>query len=271
MLFLHYSWIISLVCLTLYSERVSSWVPLPHDSNTRPGRMVPSVILTKTMSKQLKSPTQLFVSSSSSTSTKLQFGNTMKIANRLPTRDLKQVQDFLQNPSLIVETVYDASKYTKHYPGCYTIRFASIPIPGIDTITPEITLEFTSENNVINMKSKAWKLTSTKLFKDSKFMNSFNILLNGYVEIDVVKSQQEGFIHTIGSVCYEVEGEKPMLLKATPNFILDKTIQLIQSCVEDFVSKRFSTRYLEAFKIYLQQSKQQLQQQQPVASNPIVK
>lgn len=183
---------------------------------------------------------------------KLSFGNKMDIRVRLPTRDLGLAEGFMSCPHLIVETAYDHSRYTKVHEGTYIIRFAQIPIPGIDTVIPEIEVDFLTRNSSIQMQSKSCVLKGGPIVRDTRFLQSFKINLTGQLSIDHSKPSADGSLLAVGQVVYAVQGEKPMLLRAAPSFILDGTINFIQNRVADFVMKQFSKKLLRAFQVYAQ-------------------
>lgn len=163
------------------------------------------------------------------------------------------------------------------------LKTNSFPIPGIDTITPEIEVDFVYDNGVIKMSSGNWTLrgTSGGIVKDSRFMRSFTISLTGQLglaNIDISDSTYESvppsllpssngkvvgsssMITAKGWVEYTVEGEKPNIFKAAPPFVLDATIKLIKNSVNEFATLHFSAKLLRAFRMFLLASKSKVKQ-----------
>eukprot|EP01031_Cornospumella_fuschlensis_P037112 gene37112-45048_t len=181
---------------------------------------------------------------------KLSFGNKMDIRVRLPTRDAVLAENFLQQPHLIVEAAYDASQYVKRNNTSYLIQFAQIPIPGVDTVSPEVEVSFVYQPAArrVVMQSQSWTLKGGPIVRDSQFLKSFHLLLEGVLALEL--NPQTGAISAVGQVEYSVRGDKPALLRAAPPFILDGTIRFIQSCVADFVLRQFGAKLLAAFQAF---------------------
>jgi len=180
----------------------------------------------------------------------LKFGNNMDIRVRLPTRDVEIAKEFLQDPTIIIESTYDKSRLTRLSNTLWKIRLADITIPAIDVISPEMEIEFKAvEGNKITMKSMKWALKGTgPIMRDSTFLASFDIKLTGYLELEVSSS---ALIVAVGGVTFEVQGEKPGVFRNAPPFLLETAINLIQGLVVDFASKQFSGRLLKAFTAFL--------------------
>lgn len=180
----------------------------------------------------------------------LKFGNNMDIRVRLPTRDVEIAKEFLQDPTIIIESTYDKSRLARLSDTLWKIRLADITIPAIDVISPEMEIEFKAvEGNKITMKSMKWALKGTgPIMRDSKFLSSFDIKLNGYLELETTSS---ALIVAVGGVSFEVQGEKPGIFRNAPPFLLETAINLIQGLVVDFASKQFSGRLLKAFTAFL--------------------
>jgi hypothetical protein len=182
----------------------------------------------------------------------MKFGNKMQIRVRLPTRDRALAEEFLKDPTIIIESTYDKSRALRLSETLWRIKFAEIPIPGIDVVSPELEIDFRYDNQSIYMKSDKWALKGNnngKILKDSKFMSTFNIKLTGQLSIEL-NSQQNAPMVASGWVIYEAEGHKPAVLRNAPSFILDGTINLIQSLVADFVTKKFGAKLLQSFTLY---------------------
>lgn len=115
----------------------------------------------------------------------LSFGNSMKIQIKFPTKDKELVQEFLDDPSYLVESTWDSNKLKRITPTVYLLQFIAIPIPGIDVITPEIEVSFENINGIIYMNSGNWTIKgmSGKILKDSNFLKTFEINLVGQLMI----------------------------------------------------------------------------------------
>lgn len=115
----------------------------------------------------------------------LSFGNSMKIQIKFPTKDKELVQEFLADPSYLVESTWDSNKLKRITPTIYLLQFIAIPIPGIDIITPEIEVSFENINGIIHMNSGNWTIKgmSGKILKDSNFLKTFEINLVGQLMI----------------------------------------------------------------------------------------
>lgn len=193
----------------------------------------------------------------------LKFGNKMDIRVRLPTRDRLLAEDFIKDPTVIIQSTYDSSKATRLSDTLWRIKFAEIPIPGIDTVSPELDMDFRYANGSIYMQSSQWALKGSKnsqILKDSKFIQSFNIKLQGELTLEypgraltstspavAPADISGGLIVAVGFVDFQAQGERPSALQRAPAFVLDGTINFIQSLVTDFVSKKFSTKLLNSF------------------------
>ena len=179
----------------------------------------------------------------------MSFGSKIPMKVPLPTRDAEQAKSFISNLDSIVESTYEAGKYTKMADGTYLLQFATLPLPGVDRITPEIEVKFVydSTEGTVKMSSGNWTLRGTTgVLKDSRFMQTFAIELDGFLKIvgsgDTVVAE--------GYVQYTVQGEKPSIFKRAPSFVLDKTIDFIKENVNDFAARDFQIKFLKAFRVY---------------------
>jgi len=109
----------------------------------------------------------------------------MKIQIKFPTKDNELVEEFLMEPSYLVESTWDSNKLKRITPTIYLLQFIAIPIPGIDVITPEIEVSFENINGVVHMNSGNWTIKgmSGKILKDSNFLKTFEIKLVGQLMI----------------------------------------------------------------------------------------
>ena len=78
----------------------------------------------------------------------------------LPTRDADQARTFISNLDSMVENTYEQGKYVKMDQGKYLLKFSTLPLPGVDKITPEIEVQFLydKEEGTIRMNSGNWTL-----------------------------------------------------------------------------------------------------------------
>ena len=143
----------------------------------------------------------------------------------------------------------------------YIIQFPGILIPALETILPEIEVNFKTQNGTIFMESGAWVLKSStnEIIKDSRFMSSFDIILRGQLSLEPSHSYENivagtcpptQLIVASGWVDYQVQGKIPRIFRSAPQFFLTSTIQFIQNCAADFVTKQFSKKLLSSFKAF---------------------
>ena len=183
------------------------------------------------------------------------FGNRIDLCIKLPTRDNAIATSFISNPTKIIETTWDGSKRTKINDNSYLLKFRDFPLPGIDSISPEIEVSIDFLDGKLKMLSKEWKIRSKTgaLLKDSKFMKKFDIKLVG--EIGIEESvPHASYVVARGWVEYKVQGTKPTIFRMAPSFVLDGTIRLIQDNVNEYASKEFSERFLKGFRQHLLKS-----------------
>lgn len=185
------------------------------------------------------------------------FGRRMEVDVLLPTRDQRLASAFLQKPEYIIQSTFEQDKFQQLTDEKYLIKFLAIPIPGLDVVTPEIELDFVSEQGKVSMRSNGWTLRgqSGDVLKDSKFMQSFDINIVGELYLNNKQAVEAGGpaapIRANGWVEYRVHGRKPTVFQRAPGFLLDGTINLIQDSAADFVYKRFSVQLLKAFRLYM--------------------
>lgn len=103
----------------------------------------------------------------------ISFSSRLPIVVNLPTRDVEQAQTFLSKTDLIVESTWESGKLAKISDGKYLFQFPTIALPGFDSITPAVEVQFSylSSDSSIRMSSGQWSLGGTgKGIKDSRFM-----------------------------------------------------------------------------------------------------
>jgi len=180
------------------------------------------------------------------------FNSLLPINVVLPTRDRDTACVFLSNTCSIVESTWDSAKLVKLNDEQYVFKFPTLPIPGFEPITPEIEVRFEySPEGVIKMKSSNWNLggDNNGKMKDSRFMSIFQIELEGSLCI-LPQADPTASVSAEGYVKYTVRGEKPSLLNAAPDFLIDRTIEVIKDSVGLFAGKSFSDKLLKAFRTY---------------------
>jgi hypothetical protein len=169
----------------------------------------------------------------------------------LPTRDPDQARKFISNFDTIVEATYETGKYEKIGPGKYLLKFNTLPLPGVDKITPEIEVNFqySPEEGTIRMSSGNCILKGTTgVLKDSRVMQTFAIELEGLLKI--VPNTVTNTVNAEILVKYVVQGEQPSIFKAAPDIFLDSTIEFIKNNINDFASKDFVVKFGKAFKSF---------------------
>ena len=197
------------------------------------------------------------------------FGSRVNIQITLPSRDVGTVSEFLQDEERLLDATWEPSKYRRLPPSSsstsdkrYLLLFPELVLPGVDTISPEVEVQFQFSNGVIEMKSGNWTLrgVSGNVLKDSRFVQTFNIVVEGelgiapYTAAAVAANGAQLSSSPIvanGWVEYRVQGEKPSVFKNAPQFVLDVTVKLIQETVSEFATNQFSTRLLRGFRQFV--------------------
>lgn len=192
-----YSYIPTIIVLVLNIQQIYTYV-YPIGSNLNQYR---HHYQTKFFSHSSSSSPSLSLLQSSSNSfnnekdsnNMLSFGNSMKIQIKFPTKDKELVQEFLADPSYLVESTWDSNKLKRITPTVYLLQFIAIPIPGIDIITPEIEVSFENIDGIVYMNSGNWTIKgmSGKILKDSNFLKTFEINLVGQLMIIPPTSSSE--------------------------------------------------------------------------------
>lgn len=193
------------------------------------------------------------------------FGKRVDIQVALPSRDRLLVTEFLRDEMSLLSATWEKDKFTRITgPGSsrYLLFFPKLVLPGINTIAPEIEVEFRYIDGLVAMQSGNWTLRgdSGNVLKDSRFVESFKIVVQGQLGISSAISQ-EGQLATApitlrGWVDYRVTGEKPSVFRTAPPFVLDVTIKLIQDTVSEFATSQFSTKFLRGFRKFVMQRTQ---------------
>jgi hypothetical protein len=183
----------------------------------------------------------------------LKFGDRCDISITLPTRNRALVISYLEQEQLLLEATWEKGKFrrlpsTSGPPNPYRLLFPTLTLPGVDTVSPEIDVTIACVNGSIELKSGNWTLrgTSGHVLKDSRFMESFAITIQGKLCVDEQTTPSP--VVTRGWVEYRVQGEKPSAFKNAPPFVLDVTIRLIRETVMDFAGKQFANRFLRGFR-----------------------
>jgi len=180
----------------------------------------------------------------------LQFGDRCEISITLPTRNRALAISYLEQEQLLLEATWEKGKFSRLPSSDNTFRllFPTLTLPGVDTVSPEIDVIISCVNGSIELKSGNWTLrgTSGHVLKDSRFMESFAITLQGKLTVDEQITPSP--VVARGWVEYRVQGEKPSAFVKAPPFVLDVTIKLIQETVMEFASKQFANRFLRGFR-----------------------
>lgn len=194
-------------------------------------------------------------SSTSSTGDVMAFGDRVDIKIALPSRDRTMVSEFLRDEERLLDATWERGKYRRLSDDSkYLLLFPELVLPGVDTISPEVEVQFTYKDGLIEMQSGNWTLRgmSGTVLKDSRFVQSFNIVVLGELGIhSSTPPLASSPIVASGWVEYRVQGEKPGVFKNAPSFVLDVTIKLIQDTVSEFATNQFSTRLLRGFRTFV--------------------
>lgn len=190
----------------------------------------------------------------------MSFGNRVDIQITLPSRDVDTVSAFLQDEARLLDATWEPTKYrvlpSQQDRRSYMLLFPELVLPGVDTISPEVEVQFQYKEGCIRMTSGNWTLRglSGNVLKDSRFVQTFNIVVQGELGIVAVAGPGQlapSPIVAKGWVEYMVSGEKPSVFKSAPPFVLDVTIKLIQETVSEFATNQFSTRLLRGFRSFV--------------------
>lgn len=199
--------------------------------------------------------TALDASTSSTSGDVMAFGNRVDIKIMLPSRDRTTVLEFLRDEESLLDATWERGKYRRLSDDSkYLLLFPELVLPGVDTISPEVEVQFIYKNGLIEMQSGNWTLRgmSGTVLKDSRFVQSFNIVVRGELGIHAsTPPEASAPIVASGWVEYRVQGEKPGVFKNAPPFVLDVTIKLIQDTVSEFATNQFSTRLLRGFRTFV--------------------
>lgn len=182
----------------------------------------------------------------------MSFGNRIELNIRLPTRESALATSFISNPASILETTWDGKKREKLNKNMYLLKFREFPLPGVDTISPEIEVVLNFHDGKLMMSSRDWKIKSKTgaLLKDSRFMKKFDINLEGELSIEQA-APNASYVIARGWAEYKVQGTKPTVFRMAPSFVLDATIRLIQDHVQDYAKKEFASRFSKGFREYM--------------------
>jgi hypothetical protein len=198
----------------------------------------------------------------------LNLANKMNIRIALPTRDHELAATFIGDEKKLLDATWERGMYkvrdqrTKKY----TLMFPPIVIPGVDTISTSVDVEFiNSGDGKICLKSTDWSIRgkSGAILRDSRFMETFQIEIAGELSIresavirasaikaDTINVPAPAVIAN-GWVQYQVGGEKPSALRNAPPMLMDATVKIIKDISEDYATRQFTERFQSSFRSYL--------------------
>eukprot|EP01041_Mallomonas_annulata_P002984 gene2984-5856_t len=182
------------------------------------------------------------------------FGTTIDLRIAIPTRDAGLIDKFILNPQNILDATWDKDKVVKLKAETeYLLLFKAIPLLGRDAISPEIIVDLSSDMAMksTGLKSKSWDLKGNSgLLKDSAFLKSFDIKLEGHIS-----TLNAPINSAVGSVTYRVQGKVPFMFRVTPTFIMEGIINLIQNRIVDFAKVQFTAKFVHGFNSYAERSR----------------
>ena len=183
----------------------------------------------------------------------MSFGNRMALSIRMPTKDVKIASQFISSPRRILDACWDKDKAKPILTdsNLYLLEFSTIMIPGLGQLKPEIEVTTKYSNGVLSMNSGNWTIkgSSGGIMKDSRFLRTFDIVLQG--ELKIKPTEGSGYVMADGWVEYRVQGSKPTFFRKAPSFLLDNTIKIIQAGVQEYATSVFMMRYLKSFRDYM--------------------
>merc|ERR1711871_1777450 len=147
----------------------------------------------------------------------------------------------------------------------YTLIFPPIGIPGIDTLSTRVEVTFQQSDGKVSLRSNDWSIRGKNgvILRDSNFMETFQIEIMGELSIKepaVIKASAIKAddlkvpappVVAYGWVQYNVEGEKPNVLKNAPPMVMSATVDLIKKLSEDFATNQFKERFQSSFRSFL--------------------
>ena len=154
---------------------------------------------------------------------------------------------YINDPIRILESTWDKNKITKQGDNAYKLRCREIQLLGMDSISPEIAVDFWSESESCSsvMKSTGWSLNGgSRVLRDADFLKTFDFRIEGRISPTASPTLVRGWVE------YHVEGRKPLLFAALPSFILERIVAIIQDRIKQYVEVEFSRRFRSGFLKY---------------------
>lgn len=197
----------------------------------------------------------------------LYLSNRMDIKIGLPTRDHDLAAKFIEDEKKLLDATWERGMYkvVDKKEKRYTLMFPPIGIPGIDTLSTSVEVEFTQSDGKIILRSNDWSIRGKNgvILRDSRFMETFQVEIKGELSIKepaVIKASAIKAndlkvpappVVANGWVQYKVEGEKPNALKNAPPMVMDATVDLIKKISQDFATNQFKARFQSSFRSFL--------------------
>ncbi len=197
----------------------------------------------------------------------LYLSNRMEIRIGLPTKDHTLAARFIEDEKKLLDATWEKGMYrvTSQKDKMYTLMFPPIIVPGVDTLSTSVQVNFEIEDGKIIMKSSDWSIRGKNgaILKDSRFMETFQVEIAGELSIresqvikaSAVKAADIGVpappVVANGWVQYKVEGEKPRALRSAPPVVMEATVNLIKKISQDFATKQFKERFSSSFRSFL--------------------
>eukprot|EP01035_Chromulina_nebulosa_P019834 gene19834-25782_t len=187
----------------------------------------------------------------------MSFGSKINLQLNLPTDDINAACSYISNPKEILFATWDKDKTKQLSDSKFLLSFPLILLPGLGNIQPEIEVSMIYNNQRIILESGNWTIraTSGAIMKDSRFLSTFDIKLRGQLSLvpptNQLSNNRTKYLQAVGWVEYKVQGSKPKFFRNAPNFVLDNTINIIQTMANDYATSVFVSRFTRAFREFM--------------------
>mmetsp|Transcript_21383 Transcript_21383/g.19454 ORF Transcript_21383/g.19454 Transcript_21383/m.19454 type:complete len:259 (+) Transcript_21383:113-889(+) len=187
----------------------------------------------------------------------MSFGSKINLQLNLPTDDINAACSYISNPKEILFATWDKDKTKQLSDNKFLLSFPLILLPGLGNIQPEIEVSMIYNNQRITLESGDWTIraTSGAIMKDSRFLSTFDIKLKGQLSLvpptNQLPKNKSKYLQAVGWVEYKVQGSKPKFFRNAPNFVLDNTINIIQTMANDYATSVFVSRFTKSFREFM--------------------
>jgi hypothetical protein len=185
---------------------------------------------------------------------KKEFGDTVNISIRLPTRSKIEAVSFLCDTDRVVRTSWRGRKFDSLGQDKYKLYLETPLPPGFGTLEPSIIVAFKSDDQGgVSMESLEKELRgSGPIFGDSTFADSFNVEFSGGIRAEQAATDSQGRCFFVGQVSYSVSAaEIPGVFRSAPDVLLDGTISAIKKAIALFAVQSVTSNITTDFKEWL--------------------